>query len=89
MSNQEKPDLAQWAHLASKELRGKPVEDLTWQTAEGIAVKPLYTQADLAGLDHLDGLPGFSPYCPGPAGIHRGLRASCKRTKTRQTIKMI
>jgi len=66
MSNQEKPDLAQWAHLASKELRGKPVEDLTWHTAEGIAVKPLYTQADLAGLDHLDGLPGFSPFARGP-----------------------
>ena len=49
-----------------KELRGKPVESLDWQTPEGIAVKPLYTERDLAGLDHLGSLPGLAPYTRGP-----------------------
>ena len=33
--------------LAAKELRDKPVSSLDWMTPEGIAVKPLYTAADL------------------------------------------
>lgn len=37
-----------------------------WQTPEGIAVKPVYGAADLAGLDFLDGLPGVPPYLRGP-----------------------
>ena len=35
-------------------------------TAEGIAIKPLYTAADLDALAHLDGLPGMAPYVRGP-----------------------
>ena len=30
----------QWEALATKELRGREMDDLTWQTPEGIAVKP-------------------------------------------------
>ena len=37
-----------------------------WETPEGIAVKPVYTGADTAGLDHLDTLPGFAPFVRGP-----------------------
>jgi methylmalonyl-CoA mutase len=37
-----------------------------WQTAEGVAVKPRYGAADLAGLDFVDGLPGLAPYLRGP-----------------------
>ncbi|MBB5221731.1 methylmalonyl-CoA mutase [Amaricoccus macauensis] len=59
-------DLETWNALAGKELRGKPVESLTWETPEGIAVKPLYTERDLAGLDHLGSLPGMAPYTRGP-----------------------
>jgi methylmalonyl-CoA mutase len=44
----------------------KPIDDLTWQTAEGIGVKPLYTAADLAGFEHLDTYPGFAPFVRGP-----------------------
>ncbi len=36
-------DRKDWEALAEKELRGRPLEDLTWNTPEGIAVKPLYT----------------------------------------------
>ncbi|WP_067803159.1 methylmalonyl-CoA mutase [Actinomadura formosensis] len=38
----------------------------TWDTPEGIGVKPLYTGDDLAGLDFLDTLPGIAPYLRGP-----------------------
>ncbi len=35
-------------------------------TPEGIRVKPVYTAADSAGLDFIDGLPGIAPYLRGP-----------------------
>jgi methylmalonyl-CoA mutase len=37
-----------------------------WQTPEGIAVKPSYSEADLTGLDFLDTYPGKPPYLRGP-----------------------
>ncbi len=37
-----------------------------WLTPEGIAVKPLYGPADVAGLDFLDTYPGIPPYLRGP-----------------------
>ncbi|WGT49678.1 methylmalonyl-CoA mutase [Thioclava nitratireducens] len=55
-----------WRKLAEKELRGRPFEDLTWNTLEGIAVKPLYTEEDVEGLDHLGTMPGLSPFTRGP-----------------------
>ncbi len=55
-----------WKALAEKELRGRPLDDLTWITPEGIAVKPLYTSEDLEGLDHLGTMPGLSPFTRGP-----------------------
>ncbi|MEM9636929.1 MAG: methylmalonyl-CoA mutase family protein, partial [Pseudomonadota bacterium] len=55
----------QWRDLAKAELRGKPLDELTWQTLEGIAVQPLYTADDIAGLDHLDTVPGEAPYTRG------------------------
>ena len=59
----DKTTLDQWQAAAAKEVKGK---DLTWQTPEGIAVKPLYTAED-AQVD--PGLPGFAPFT-------RGVRAS-------------
>ena len=40
--------------------------DQLWHTPEGIEVKPLYTAADLDGLDFLDTYPGIAPYLRGP-----------------------
>ncbi|NNH60052.1 methylmalonyl-CoA mutase [Rhizobium laguerreae] len=60
-----KKTLSDWAELAQKELRSSP-ETLTWQTPEGIAVKPLYTAEDLDGAGHLGSLPGFAPFTRGP-----------------------
>ncbi|MFT3972616.1 MAG: methylmalonyl-CoA mutase [Amaricoccus sp.] len=59
-------DLETWGALAAKELRGKPVESLNWETPEGIEVKALYTERDLADLGHLGSLPGMAPYTRGP-----------------------
>ena len=56
-------NIEDWQKAAAKEVKGK---DLTWQTPEGIAVKPLYTAED-APVD--PGLPGFAPFT-------RGVRAS-------------
>ncbi|TPE53005.1 methylmalonyl-CoA mutase [Amaricoccus solimangrovi] len=61
-----KASLDEWREVAKRELRGAEPESLTWQTPEGIAVKPLYTAEDLDGLDHLGTLPGLAPYTRGP-----------------------
>jgi methylmalonyl-CoA mutase len=37
-----------------------------WTTPEGVAVKPVYGERDLAGLDFLDTYPGKAPYLRGP-----------------------
>jgi methylmalonyl-CoA mutase len=55
-----------WSKLAEKQLRGKALDSLTWHTPEDIPVKPLYTAADLEGLEYTDTMPGISPYVRGP-----------------------
>ena len=54
--------LDDWIRLATRECRDRPLEELTRDTPEGIAVKPLYTAADLDGLEQLGSLPGLAPY---------------------------
>ncbi len=56
----------EWSELAEKELRGRPLEELTTETPEGIDVKPLYTEDDLEGVAHLGGVPGVAPFVRGP-----------------------
>ncbi len=62
-------DLAAWQALAARELKGADPDSLIWHTLEGIAVKPLYTAADVAGLAHMGGVPGVAPFT-------RGVRAT-------------
>ena len=59
-------DMDEWGEKAIKELKGKPLESLNWETPEGISVKPVYTAEDLAGLDTVNTLPGLAPYLRGP-----------------------
>ncbi|MBC6442112.1 MAG: methylmalonyl-CoA mutase [Rhodobacteraceae bacterium] len=59
-------DRKTWETLAEREMRGKSLESLTWDTPEGIALRPLYTAEDLIGLTHLDTMPGIYPYTRGP-----------------------
>ena len=58
--------LEDWARAAAKSAPGGNIANLDWVTPDGITVKPLYTAADLAGLQHADTLPGFPPYVRGP-----------------------
>jgi methylmalonyl-CoA mutase len=51
---------------ALAESTGKGADALTWETPEGIGVKPVYTADDLAGLDFLDTYPGVAPFLRGP-----------------------
>jgi methylmalonyl-CoA mutase len=59
-------DIKKWKELVTKELRGKPLESLDWNTPEGIFVKPLYTAEDLRKMEHLNSMPGLEPYLRGP-----------------------
>jgi methylmalonyl-CoA mutase len=59
----ERPDRSDWEALAAKEVKGR---DLSWETPEGITVKPLYTADDVKADP---GLPGLAPFT-------RGVRAS-------------
>ncbi|MFH1157190.1 MAG: methylmalonyl-CoA mutase [Pseudomonadota bacterium] len=61
----QKPDLSSWKALAEKEMRGKPLDSLTKDTPEGIAIKPLYTAEDLKSVEFVDAMPGFAPYVRG------------------------
>ncbi|RJP38568.1 MAG: methylmalonyl-CoA mutase [Desulfobacteraceae bacterium] len=63
------PDIDKWAEMAKKELRGASIDTLSRTTPEEITIKPLYTSADIAGLDFVDTLPGFEPFV-------RGIRAT-------------
>ncbi|WP_367135200.1 methylmalonyl-CoA mutase [Saccharothrix sp. HUAS TT1] len=56
---------AQW-QAALQEATGKGADALTWETPEGIGVKPLYTAADTDGLDFLATYPGIAPFLRGP-----------------------
>ncbi len=58
--------LKTWSDLAQKELKGADPASLIWASPEGIAVKPLYTEADLAGLAHMGAPPGAAPFTRGP-----------------------
>ena len=53
----EKPTVDQWKALAAKQLRSRTLEELTWDSPEGITIPPLFIQNDLEGLEHLGGLP--------------------------------
>ena len=60
------PSLDEWARAAARSVPGGDIDALVWHTPEGIAVKPLYTAADIRDLPYTDTLPGFAPYVRGP-----------------------
>jgi methylmalonyl-CoA mutase len=69
MSSKPAPDLERWQELADRELGKKTLDAIVWHTPEGIPVKPLYTSADVAGLEFTDTIPGAFPFV-------RGVRAT-------------
>ncbi|KDN18345.1 methylmalonyl-CoA mutase [Amycolatopsis rifamycinica] len=54
-----------WAR-AVESATGKGPDALAWETPEGIGVKPVYTAADLSGVDFLGTYPGIAPFLRGP-----------------------
>ena len=62
----EKPTMAAWEAKAKKEKKLDDLSGFKWDTPEGISVKPLYTETDTAGLEHLGTLPGLPPFLRGP-----------------------
>ncbi len=58
-----KKTLSDWEKLATKEVKADP-STLVRKTPEGIDIKPLYTSADVVGIE--ESLPGFAPYTRGP-----------------------
>jgi methylmalonyl-CoA mutase len=73
-SDPPSPALERWRQAASRSAPGGDLAALNWVTPEGIAVKPLYTAADTAGLPHTDTLPGFEPYLRGPQATMYAVR---------------
>ena len=49
-----------------KPVSGQPSAQAEWMTNEQIAVKPVYTRADLAGMEHLSYAAGVPPFLRGP-----------------------
>ena len=59
-------NLDAWEKAAAKQSPGGDVGNLVWNTPEGLAVKALYTRADVDGLAFADTLPGVAPFLRGP-----------------------
>ena len=77
MSNEKFPDssnLDVWKKAATKFAPEGNIDALNWNTSEGIAVKPLYTKADVADLPYADTLPGMAPYIRGPQATMYAVR---------------
>ncbi|HYP16680.1 MAG TPA: methylmalonyl-CoA mutase, partial [Opitutus sp.] len=52
---------ARWRAVVDSELKGAPFDKkLVTRTPEGVAVQPLYTRANLAGVPDLDTRPGVA-----------------------------
>jgi methylmalonyl-CoA mutase len=57
--------LAEWK-AAAEAVTGRPLSELVHLSPEQIPVKPLYSSADLEGLEHLETMPGLPPFIRGP-----------------------
>ena len=55
----------QWCAALDKE-HGKPIGSIVWDTMEKIPVKPLYTEGDIEGMEHLKYQAGIAPFLRGP-----------------------
>jgi len=56
----------EWTALATKQMKGKDPSELTWNTPEGIDIKPFYSAEDMEGLDFANTMPGIEPFVRGP-----------------------
>lgn len=65
----DRPTLEQWREIAEASLKGRPLDRLTVRTQEGLAVRPLYAEAD--GVDD-PGFPGQAPHVRGRTPLGPG-----------------
>ena len=72
--NMPKASLKDWNGSAQKSAPNGDVDQLGWQTPDGIHLKALYTSADLEGLSYADTLPGFEPFVRGPQATMYSVR---------------
>jgi len=63
-----------WRVAAARSAPGGSPDNLAWRTPDGIAVRPLYTAADVRDLPHADTLPGFEPFLRGPQATMYAVR---------------
>lgn len=61
----ETADEADWRKLVEKGLKGAPMEKLVGKTADGIELKPLYREADIATARDEAGFAGVAPFVRG------------------------
>ncbi len=59
-------NLDAWEKAAAKQAPGGDVNNLVWNTPEGLEVKALYTKKDVENLEFADTLPGVAPFLRGP-----------------------
>jgi len=62
----KKPDFSKVEFKPERKAPAAKASGKTWLTNENIAVKPYYTAADLAGMQHLDYAAGIPPFLRGP-----------------------
>jgi methylmalonyl-CoA mutase len=61
---------ALWKKTVEAELKGVPFEKkLVTRTAEGVALQPLYTRADISGLSNVEASPGTAPFLRGTRAL--------------------
>jgi methylmalonyl-CoA mutase len=63
-----------WEALAQKSIPDGKVDDLGWQTPDGIHLKALYTKDDLHDLPFTNTYPGFEPFLRGPQATMYAVR---------------
>ncbi len=63
-----------WEALAQKSIPDGQVDDLGWQTPDGIHLKALYTKDDLQDLPYTNTYPGFEPFLRGPQATMYAVR---------------
>ena len=66
--------LQAWATSAAKSAPAGDVDALSWQTPDGIKLKPLYTAEDIKDLPYTNTLPGFEPFIRGPQATMYAVR---------------
>jgi methylmalonyl-CoA mutase len=72
--NVPKSNLDAWKTSAQKSAPNGKVDELGWQTPDGIHLKALYTSADIEDLQYANSLPGFEPFVRGPQATMYSVR---------------